>query len=120
MGQVSSEMAERLLNTLGQSADLLSRSSAPVDTDGARPVPPLLTKKVEDVEYIVKHGSPLSLSDIVSMSSSLVLGAWVLINIEYYAQPAFIDAAKNLTTAGIDDRKFLASSRCRILAWSSY
>jgi hypothetical protein len=50
---------------LSQVSALFDKSSEPLDQDGAYPVPSFLTRKLEDIDYVVKQGQPFSLADLV-------------------------------------------------------
>ncbi|EMD30777.1 hypothetical protein CERSUDRAFT_100997 [Gelatoporia subvermispora B] len=54
----------RLLGTVKSFSNYVKQSEAPVDEDGARPTPSLLSRKIEDLEEEVKRGPALSLSDL--------------------------------------------------------
>ncbi|KAI9450785.1 heme peroxidase [Lactarius psammicola] len=71
----------------------LAASNAPLHTYGAHPVPPLLTRPLNDIRNAVDHGPAISLSDL----------------------PAYIDAAANLGGT-IDDRKFLLEKLLTLMA----
>ena len=62
----------RFLTSVSRDAQLLHMSQEPLDLDGARPVPSVLTKKIEEVEAFAQRGSPISLSDLVSTSFRIV------------------------------------------------
>ncbi|KII85619.1 hypothetical protein PLICRDRAFT_56845 [Plicaturopsis crispa FD-325 SS-3] len=80
-----SSMFSRTLERGSTLSKLMTASAAPVDLDGARPVPDLLSRSLDDIEKLMERGSPVSIKDL----------------------PAFIDAVKNLNGIGLDDRKFL-------------
>src|SRR5882757_1172656 len=50
---------------LAQLIEYFHKSAEPLDEDGARPVPALLTRKLEDIDYVARHGPPFSLTDLV-------------------------------------------------------
>ncbi|KAF7972285.1 hypothetical protein HWV62_18532 [Athelia sp. TMB] len=84
----------RFLNVVESDSKLLDRALEPVKLDGGYPVPSVLTRSIEDVKNFVDKGPPFTLDDI----------------------PAFVDAAKNLTTVGLDDRKFLLEKLLTLMA----
>jgi hypothetical protein len=100
------------LNTISRDSKLLHLSQEPLDLDGSRPVPGVLTKAIEEVEDFAQRGPPISLSALVSSSPIEIY----LCSSHVMIKPAFIDAAKNLSTVGINDRKFLVSGSFSIRA----
>jgi linoleate 10R-lipoxygenase len=56
----------RFLASVSKDAQLLHMSQEPFDLDGARPVPSVLTKTIEEVEEFAQRGFPISLSELVS------------------------------------------------------
>lgn len=44
-----------------------SASRAPLDSDGAHPVPSLLSRSLEEIRNVVDEGAPFSLSDLVGL-----------------------------------------------------
>jgi linoleate 10R-lipoxygenase len=80
------------LNAINSDLRLVRMSGEPPDLHGARPVPGILSKIVNDdlkflndVEVFAQRGPPISMS----------------------ALPAFTDAMRNLSKVGINDRNFL-------------
>lgn len=45
-----------------------SASRAPLDSDGAHPVPSLLSRSLEEIRNVVDEGAPFSLSDLVGFA----------------------------------------------------
>jgi hypothetical protein len=75
-------------------AQRMITSREPLDLDGATPGPSHLQKKIEELEALVLRGLPIT--------------PWTL--------PALFDAAKHISTIGINDRKFLLESLLTIMA----
>jgi linoleate 10R-lipoxygenase len=94
----------RFLTAVNKDLELVHMSGEPVDLDGARKVPSVLTKKIQDVIDFAQRGSPVSISDLVS-----IIRPYEFQRQQCYVQPAFIDAAKNMTSVGLNDRKLLVS-----------
>jgi hypothetical protein len=63
----------RFVGSVGRDAELVHMSTEPFDLDGARPVPSILTKTVEDVEEFVQRGPAISLSALVCF---LIVVGW--------------------------------------------
>jgi hypothetical protein len=61
----------RFLSAINRDVQLVHMSGEPFDLDGARPVPSVLTKTIEDVEDFAQRGSPVSVSDLVSSSTTI-------------------------------------------------
>jgi hypothetical protein len=56
----------RFLDAFKSDTKLLHMSEEPLDLRGARPVPGILTKKIEDLEIFVQQGPAISLSALVN------------------------------------------------------
>jgi hypothetical protein len=54
------------LQKLSQVIEYFQKSFEPLDQDGAHPVPSLLARKLEDLDFTIKHGQAFSVTDIVS------------------------------------------------------
>ena len=50
---------------VGNIAQFVQDSNAPVDMDGARPVPSFLKQEVEDIHQVVTRGAAFSITDLV-------------------------------------------------------
>lgn len=68
----------RFLGSVSRDAQLLHMSQEPFDLDGARPIPSVLTKKIEEVEEFAQRGFPISLSGLVSALS--MIGECIVLN----------------------------------------
>lgn len=77
---------DKILGSLKSIVDFLHRSEAPLDLDGAKPIPGFLQQKLEDIETELVRGKPFKLSDLVrvlfctvSMCTVLESELWVLV-----------------------------------------
>ncbi|KAI0265719.1 heme peroxidase [Gloeopeniophorella convolvens] len=93
MSHIFRNETDSVLSSLQSAASYISSSTAPLDTDGAHPVPSLLSKSLEDIRDVVDHGPAFSLSDL----------------------PAYYNAVKNLG-GNLDDRKFLLEKLLTFMA----
>ena len=50
---------------VGNIAQFVQDSNAPVDQDGARPIPAFLKQEVEDIHQVVTRGAAFHISDLV-------------------------------------------------------
>ncbi|TFK47330.1 heme peroxidase [Heliocybe sulcata] len=83
-----------ILKGLQQRAEMLQESLAPVDKDGGKDVPDLLTKSLQDLVQVDARGLGFKPQDI----------------------PAYIDVLKNADGEGIDDRKFFLEKVLTLMA----
>lgn len=60
-------IASSFAQSIGDFAEFVHRSNAPVDEDGAYPVPALLKQDVRAIHEQVVRGRPFSLSDLVGV-----------------------------------------------------
>jgi hypothetical protein len=58
---------DSVVGGLQSAAYFWSASRAPLDTHGARPVPSLLSRSLEEIRNVVDEGAPFSLSDLVGI-----------------------------------------------------
>lgn len=71
----------RFLSAAEKESKQIDRTLEPLDLDGGRPVPSLLTKSLEFIENFIEKGPAFTLSDVVStlleayLSNSYVLRA---------------------------------------------
>lgn len=57
----------RLLHSVGrQLVEFIQDSAAAFDKDAGRHIPVVLTKELQDLEHIVRHGPALFATDLVS------------------------------------------------------
>jgi hypothetical protein len=88
-----------------------SASRAPLDTYGAHPIPPLLSRSLEEISNVLDEGAPLSLSQLVGVAYHAGSLSHKAHN-RLFDKPGYIDAVTNIGGT-IDDRKFLVrSSSC--------
>ena len=59
---------DTFIGGLQSASHFWSASRAPLDSDGAHPVPSLLSRSLEDIRNVVDEGPPFSLSDLVGVS----------------------------------------------------
>ncbi|KAF9809341.1 hypothetical protein IEO21_07443 [Rhodonia placenta] len=83
-----------VLNPLKNTIDFVAESDAPVIQDGGHPLPPLLARKITDVEQEAIRGPGFTPADL----------------------PAYINAVKTLNGPGLDDRKFLLEKVLTLMA----
>ena len=95
----------RFLHAVQGDLKLVHMHKEPPDLHGAPPVPVILTKSTKHVEVFARRGSPFSLSDLGEFYNCRLI---VQFSNMCYVQPAFIGAARNLSTVGINDRLRLA------------
>ena len=95
----------RFLHAVQGDLKLVHMHKEPPDLHGATPVPVILTKSTKHVEVFARRGSPFSLSDLGEFYNCRLI---VQFSNMCYVQPAFIGAARNLSTVGINDRLRLA------------
>lgn len=55
-----------VLGSLSRGSQLIDMTEEPYSLEGGRPIPSLLTKTIKDVENYALHGSPISISALVS------------------------------------------------------
>jgi linoleate 10R-lipoxygenase len=57
---------DSVLTKLQSAAEYVTASEAPLDTQGAHPVPSLLSRSFEEIKNAVDKGPPFTPADIVS------------------------------------------------------
>jgi hypothetical protein len=91
-----------LFNSLQKFVPSILRRLITVDPDEFQMAPSLLTREMLELERLVRTGLLVHPSDLVSCKRHLHT------NRVNFLQPAYIDAAKSLSSQGIDDRLLLA------------
>ena len=61
-----SSIGSSILAQAERVSEFLSRIGAPLDTDGAHPVPSLLTESIHDLAQILQRGPAITPADLVS------------------------------------------------------
>lgn len=68
---IMSNITNGILAQAERVSEFISRMRTPVQTDGAHPIPSLLTESIHDLEQIIQRGPALTLADLVCRATLL-------------------------------------------------